>query len=43
MQLRGNGEFRIRNDPNDPGSASIFANYPAPYLSASTGLVEEVC
>ena len=36
------GEFRIRKNITEPGMASIFANYPAPYSSASIGLVEEV-
>lgn len=42
MQGRVNGEFRIHQNPADPGSAAIFANYPAPYSSAGLGLVEEV-
>ena len=41
-QGKVNGEFRIRQDAADPGTAAIFANYPAPYSSASIGLVEEV-
>ncbi|XP_046446413.1 aquaporin-10-like [Daphnia pulex] len=36
------GEFRIRKNITEPGMASIFANYPAPYSSASIGLVEEI-
>lgn len=43
MQGRVDGEFRIHKDPSDPGTAAIFANYPAPYSSAGLGLVEEVC
>lgn len=42
MQGKVNGEFRIQKNPSDPGSAAIFANYPAPYSSAGLGLVEEV-
>ncbi len=36
------GKFRIHANASDPGSAAIFANYPAPYSSVVTGLVEEV-
>lgn len=43
MQGKINGEFRIKKNPTDPGTAAIFANYPAPYSSAGLGLVEEVC
>ncbi|XP_057370629.1 aquaporin-9-like [Daphnia carinata] len=42
MDGKVNGEFRIHKDPSDPGSAAIFANYPAPYSSASAGLMEEI-
>ncbi|EFX88619.1 hypothetical protein DAPPUDRAFT_304698 [Daphnia pulex] len=42
MQGKVNGEFRIHKDSSDPGSASIFANYPAPYSSAGLCLVEEI-
>lgn len=42
MNGKVNGEFKIQKDSSDPGSAAIFANYPAPYSSASTGLMEEV-
>ena len=42
MQGRVHGEFRIHQDPTEPGSAAIFANYPAPYSSAGFGLLEEV-
>lgn len=39
-----NGEFRINANSSDPepGSAAIFANYPTPYSSVVTGLMEEV-
>lgn len=43
MQGRVDGEFRIQKNPSDPGTAAIFANYPAPYSSAGLGLAEEVC
>lgn len=36
------GHFRIHDNASEPGSAAIFANYPAPYSSVCTGLVEEV-
>lgn len=36
------GKFRIHANASEPGSAAIFANYPAPYSSVVTGLVEEV-
>jgi hypothetical protein len=42
MEGKVEGEFRIRKNITDPGTASIFANYPAPYSSASIGLAEEV-
>lgn len=42
MEGKIDGQFRILKDAADPGSAAIFANYPAPYSSASVGLVEEV-
>ena len=35
-------EFRIKVNPDDPGMAQIFANYPAAYLSTGMGLAEEV-
>ncbi len=34
--------FRITVDPNDPGTAVIFANYPAEYTSTEAALAEEV-
>jgi len=43
LEGKVNGEFRIRKNITEPGMASIFANYPAPYSSASIGLVEEAC
>ncbi|KAK4018894.1 hypothetical protein OUZ56_000933 [Daphnia magna] len=42
MNGKVNGEFKIQKDSSNPGSAAIFANYPAPYSSASTGLMEEI-
>lgn len=36
------GHFRIHDNASEPGSAAIFANYPAPYSSVCTGLVEEI-
>lgn len=42
MEGKVEGEFRIRKNITDPGTASIFSNYPAPYSSAGIGLVEEV-
>ena len=36
------GHFKIHANASEPGSAAIFANYPAPYSSVCTGLVEEV-
>ncbi|KAI9557849.1 hypothetical protein GHT06_014599 [Daphnia sinensis] len=37
------GKFRINANSSEPepGSAAIFANYPTPYSSVITGLVEE--
>ncbi|XP_057373219.1 aquaporin-3-like [Daphnia carinata] len=39
-----NGEFRINSNSSEPepGSAAIFANYPTPYSSVVTGLMEEI-
>lgn len=37
-----NGELRIHRNNTEPGSAVIFANYPAPHSSVGTGLGEEV-
>ncbi|XP_046635276.1 aquaporin-10-like [Daphnia pulicaria] len=42
LEGKVDGEFRIRKNITEPGMASIFANYPAPYSSASIGLVEEI-
>ncbi|XP_057370999.1 aquaporin-9-like isoform X2 [Daphnia carinata] len=42
MEGRVNGEFRIQKNPADPGTAAIFANYPAPYSSSGLCLVEEI-
>ncbi|XP_045028788.1 aquaporin-9 isoform X2 [Daphnia magna] len=38
------GEFRINSNSSEPepGSAAIFANYPTPYSSVLTGLMEEI-
>lgn len=35
-------EYRIKLNPDDPGMAKIFANYPAAYLSTGMGLAEEI-
>nr|AXE28378.1 aquaporin [Daphnia tibetana] len=44
IEKKDGGEFRINFNSSEPepGSAAIFANYPAPYSSVLTGLMEEV-
>jgi hypothetical protein len=42
LSSRPNNEFRIKLNPNDPGSAAIFSNYPAEYTSTGAALAEEV-
>jgi len=34
--------YKIIQNPDDPGMAQIFANYPAAYLSTGLGLAEEI-
>ncbi|XP_057370632.1 aquaporin-3-like [Daphnia carinata] len=36
------GQFRINANASEPGSAAIFANYPAAHSSVITGLIEEI-
>ena len=42
LSSRPNNEFRIKLNPDDPGSAAIFSNYPAEYTSTGAALAEEV-
>ncbi|XP_057373613.1 aquaporin-9-like [Daphnia carinata] len=42
LEGKVNGKFRIEKNITEPGMASIFANYPAHYSSASIGLIEEI-